>query len=199
MLSSGKYIWNTLYNSTGNVEIRNFLTKIPHEDFNDMSLESAKQYVINGYRTKHEIYKRDTVHDINVLTETENPLKFDLHKSNKPVCTSETGEYEKVANKLIQGCEVEKQKIQGLQLKTTNSILKQLELLPKNLNSFIDYESVTLPKKSILLDSRNKNINTENSTRIQYMDTSQYYQIDRYTCPIKLIDCKKGKCNYRKT
>ncbi len=163
MINSGSNNWNILYNSTKVPEMLNFMRKVSHLDLDNMTVEDAKKYVYKGFQaqiTGGYNARENSLNNIMQLTEKENPLKYTLHKTNKNVKGSETKEYDKVANKLISGYDADSKKIQGLQLKTTNSILQQIENLPKTLHQFVNYNSVSLPRHNILLDSRNRNISS---------------------------------------
>lgn len=149
-------IFRILYESTNNENLRAFLRIVPTRNFKGKSLEEAKQYLISAYKRHNEVVvPKNYVEDVLQMDQSENFLKYTLQNKNSQEDGS-VDELEVTANKLIGGYKSTPEKIAGLHLKSSCGIFKKLVALPKTLHQFTNFDSISLPRKTVLLDSRNK-------------------------------------------
>lgn len=146
-----------LFETINNENLKSFLRIVPARNFKGKTFEEAKQYLLLAYNKHNEVvvpknYNEDVLH----MDQGENFLKYTLQKKN----SQDDGvldELESAANKFIGGYKSTPEKIAGLQLKSSCGIFKKLNALPQSLHQFTNFDSISLPRKTVLLDSRNKN------------------------------------------
>ena len=150
-------ICKRLHDTISDSNLRAFLRIVPVRNFKNKNLEEAKQYLVSAYHRYNEQHTpKNYNEDILQLDDGENFLKYSMKKKNSQEDVSNFEELEVTANKLIGGYKSTPEKIAGLQLKSSCGIFKKLNYLPQSLHQFTNFDSVSLPRKTVLLDSRNK-------------------------------------------
>lgn len=142
-------MWQKIY-TKANPQIKKFMMKIPKEDLSQMT-ETQAIYYIKEAMSKYT-QEVNTNYGLR-YNNNENPVKHDLLRGEDKTITEDdtTG----IIDKLMQGVPAKKEKISALKLQLMNDIL----LTGKTqLNRLINYDNISLPRHSILLDSKNRNL-----------------------------------------
>ena len=148
--------WTTLYKNAP-PKLKSFMKLIPAEDLNNMDLEEAAAYVKRQYAMKQ--IEKERVRLDPGMTDAENTMKFDLFKNRETAKYHHKPEYA----------------ITNTSEKISKDILYTLLDLPKTLQPLVNFASLTLPKRYILLDSRNRNLSRDNYTwdLVHFSNTQQ--------------------------
>lgn len=159
--------WDYLFANSPK-HIKNLLYKIPKSDINEMSRNDAIDYIKSLMRREEIVPKPNPLK----ITPAENMLKFDMHpgvSDTEPVLAYKNNE-RIYNNALASG---DKQCLENLLVRSSVDMLRTLEHLPQYLQPTVSFESVKLPRRSLLLDSRNRESANDNYSWYLTTNTGQ--------------------------
>ena len=156
--------WQRLHNEMDGPG-RAMLMRIPEDDLNRMTLPEARAYVMAQMKPRGPPPGFTGQGPANPLgfTNAENMLKYDMHPNSEDP-TKRTLAYkqnEKIFN-AADGNDMAA--MTRLIARTGVDMLRTLEHLPRYLEPATTYESTYLARRNILLDSRNRELSSDNYT-----------------------------------
>jgi hypothetical protein len=175
---------------------RDFIKKIPAEDLNCMDISGAMHYVqeLINKKTPVRAFTDPAAKKRNIdLGPAENPMKFNGFRSREPsTALLETPRKDASQKKYEEAIKTgDREKLEEISTKNIvdiANILKNLKMDP-----MVDFNAVTLPRRSILLDSRNRNPAFDDySWNISNSNSLQLGEIDSRDTITQIVEVKCG-------
>jgi hypothetical protein len=176
--------WQIVYqNSPGHIQ--KFIRMIPPEDLNSRSLEGAVHYVKEKWKQREREFTMSGLE----LTPGENPYKFSSLKNREEPQENKKNISQKKYEEAVKTGDSEK--LVEVTAKNVVDIANMLGAFKTD--SLVTFQSITLPRRTILLDSRNRNpAVSDYSWNIVPYDSKQRGEVGARDSISQIVEVRSG-------